>query len=130
MRENLRRSARKVVTALTPRRSEFPRSLKDDHSHDHIPPTPRLRPEDLEKGLRAEVCRGGGGVPTAGNRRGSGRGSEEREREREEVNGREVDGRDVGTESVARHGAQFPRDDLTCPRFGAPEDTQGDRLME
>lgn len=47
IRETLRRSARKVVTALTPRsRSEFPRELKDE-----VPPTPRIRKEDLEKGL-------------------------------------------------------------------------------
>jgi hypothetical protein len=64
VRERLRRSARKVVAALTPRRSEFPRSLKDpdnesNHSrsnrrprHDNVPPTPRLRPDqlDLEQG--------------------------------------------------------------------------------
>jgi len=58
IRESIRRSARKVVTALTPRRSEFPRSLKDepgtsrarDHKRlDDVPPTPRL-PVDLEKG--------------------------------------------------------------------------------
>jgi hypothetical protein len=49
VRETLRRSARRVVTALTPRsRSEFPRELKDDHP---VPPTPRIRPEDLEKGM-------------------------------------------------------------------------------
>lgn len=61
MRETLRRSARKVKTALTPRRTEFPSSVKDPearHSRrghrklsDDVPPTPRLRPEDVEKGL-------------------------------------------------------------------------------
>ena len=58
VRESIRRSARKVVTALTPRRSEFPRSVKErrpDGSRgrvrlDDVPPTPRL-PRDLEKGL-------------------------------------------------------------------------------
>ncbi|KAG9254676.1 uncharacterized protein F5Z01DRAFT_686576 [Emericellopsis atlantica] len=60
MRETLRRSARKVKTALTPRRAEFPSHLKDTHASssrrrqhtrlDDVPPTPRLRPEDLEKG--------------------------------------------------------------------------------
>ncbi|KAI0601147.1 hypothetical protein F4775DRAFT_480963 [Biscogniauxia sp. FL1348] len=64
VRENIRRSARKVVTALTPRRSEFPRSAKESSSRtsrgrvrlDDIPPTPRLRPEDIEKGLaKSEV---------------------------------------------------------------------------
>lgn len=65
MKETIRRSARKVATALTPRRSEFPASVKDTEStasfkvsrrsrrktdHD-VPPTPRLRPEDVEKGL-------------------------------------------------------------------------------
>jgi len=80
VRETLRRSARKVVTALTPRRTEFPRSVKDvgggggagslsmsssssssrgrrgvriADEHDLVPPTPRLSPErllDLEKG--------------------------------------------------------------------------------
>ena len=66
VRENIRRSAKKVVTALTPRRSEFPRSVKESSSSsssrgrtrlDDVPPTPRLRPEDLEKGLKAEVRR-------------------------------------------------------------------------
>jgi hypothetical protein len=63
MRETLRRSAKKVVTALTPRRSEFPRSVKDESparsrggpksKYDDVPPTPRLKPEDVEKGMRA-----------------------------------------------------------------------------
>lgn len=59
IRESIRRSARKVVTALTPRRSEFPKSVKESSGRssrgrvrlDDVPPTPRLRPEDLEKGL-------------------------------------------------------------------------------
>ncbi|KAL7621942.1 hypothetical protein AAE478_007442 [Parahypoxylon ruwenzoriense] len=59
VRESIRRSARKVVTALTPRRSEFPKSAKDSSGNssrgrvrlDDVPPTPRLRPEDIEKGL-------------------------------------------------------------------------------
>ncbi|KAF3761744.1 hypothetical protein M406DRAFT_243757, partial [Cryphonectria parasitica EP155] len=59
VRETIRRSAKKVVTALTPRRSEFPKSVKDGpaksrrgHARiDDVPPTPRLRPEDIEKGL-------------------------------------------------------------------------------
>ncbi|EMR70262.1 hypothetical protein MGN70_000116 [Eutypa lata] len=62
VRENLRRSARKVVTALTPRRSEFPKSVKESGKSsrgrvrlDDVPPTPRLRPEDLEKGLQTKV---------------------------------------------------------------------------
>lgn len=66
VRETLRRSARKVVTALTPRRSEFPKSVKEGSSRgrngrvrlDDVPPTPRLKPEDLEKGLaQADVKR-------------------------------------------------------------------------
>ncbi|KAI1846096.1 hypothetical protein JX265_001018 [Neoarthrinium moseri] len=59
IRESIRRSAKKVVTALTPRRSEFPRSVKESTGRtsrgrvrlDDVPPTPRLRPEDVEKGL-------------------------------------------------------------------------------
>jgi hypothetical protein len=60
VRETLRRSTRKVVAALTPRRSEFPRSVKESSGGrsrggrmklDEVPPTPRLKPEDLEKGL-------------------------------------------------------------------------------
>lgn len=63
VRETLRRSTRKVVTALTPRRSEFPRSVKESNGAsrprgrvrlDDVPPTPKLRPEDLEKGFRRE----------------------------------------------------------------------------
>ncbi|KAI3398997.1 hypothetical protein diail_8024 [Diaporthe ilicicola] len=64
VREKLRQSAKKVVTALTPRRSEFPKSVKQRPTRsnggrvrveDEIPPTPRLKPEDLEKGLTAKV---------------------------------------------------------------------------
>ncbi|KAI1737435.1 hypothetical protein F4680DRAFT_214219 [Xylaria scruposa] len=59
VRESIRRSARKVVTALTPRRSEFPRSVKESSGRssrgrvrlEDVPPTPKLRPEDVEKGL-------------------------------------------------------------------------------
>jgi hypothetical protein len=41
---------------LTPRRSEFPKSVKQSGRRsrlDDVPPTPRIRPEylDLEKGL-------------------------------------------------------------------------------
>ncbi|KAK6080625.1 hypothetical protein SCUP234_05171 [Seiridium cupressi] len=61
VRESIRRSAKKVVTALTPRRSEFPRSVKESGRTsrgrvrlDDVPPTPRLRPEDLEKGLNVK----------------------------------------------------------------------------
>jgi len=58
MRETLRRSVRKVATALTPRRSEFPKSVKDSvgrggrmNKLDDVPPTPRLpKQTDLEKG--------------------------------------------------------------------------------
>ncbi|KAI1758106.1 hypothetical protein F4782DRAFT_12932 [Xylaria castorea] len=59
VRESIRRSARKVVTALTPRRAEFPRSVKESSGRssrgrvrlDDVPPTPKIRPEDVEKGL-------------------------------------------------------------------------------
>ncbi|KAL2018264.1 hypothetical protein VTK56DRAFT_1018 [Thermocarpiscus australiensis] len=61
IKETLRRSARKVVTALTPRRTEFPKSVKESTGRrggrarlDDVPPTPRIKPEhlDLEKGLK------------------------------------------------------------------------------
>jgi hypothetical protein len=65
MKETLRRSARKVKTALTPRRAEFPSHLKDpedpssrwrQHTRlEDVPPTPGLRPEDLEKGRTKTV---------------------------------------------------------------------------
>lgn len=59
MKETLRRSARKVKTALTPRRTEFPDYVKDGPSSSRrarvrlgdVPPTPKLTPEDIEKGL-------------------------------------------------------------------------------
>ncbi|KAH6894258.1 hypothetical protein B0T10DRAFT_246254 [Thelonectria olida] len=60
MRETIRKSARKVVTALTPRRSEFPSSVKESRraKFNDVPPTPRVRPEDMEKGLaKAEAKR-------------------------------------------------------------------------
>ncbi|KAL7951784.1 hypothetical protein V8C42DRAFT_305216 [Trichoderma barbatum] len=59
IKETIRRSTKKVATALTPRRSEFPRSVKGSTRSnrrgrtkiDEVPPTPRIRPEDLEKGM-------------------------------------------------------------------------------
>ncbi|KIE03559.1 hypothetical protein MAJ_00090, partial [Metarhizium majus ARSEF 297] len=58
--EVFRHSVKKVVAAITPRRTEFPNSVKRSMkaskrdrstlSDDDVPPTPRLRPEDLEKG--------------------------------------------------------------------------------
>lgn len=65
IKETIRRSAKKVATALTPRRTEFPDWVKDSDSmassksskrgrpqiNNDVPPTPRLRPEDVEKGL-------------------------------------------------------------------------------
>ncbi|KAL8393174.1 hypothetical protein RB595_003103 [Gaeumannomyces hyphopodioides] len=63
VRETIRKSAKRVVTALTPRRSEFPKSAKESRSGrvrlDDVPPTPRLRPEDLEKGLAPPAPRQG-----------------------------------------------------------------------
>jgi len=60
MRETIRRSTRKVVNALTPRRTEFPKSVKESMGRggkmnklDDIPPTPRFKPNDLEKGLES-----------------------------------------------------------------------------
>ncbi|KAK4166510.1 hypothetical protein QBC43DRAFT_206453 [Cladorrhinum sp. PSN259] len=60
IKETIRRSARKVVTALTPRRSEFPRSVKESRGGrvklDEVPPTPRIPQHiDLEKGLAAKA---------------------------------------------------------------------------
>lgn len=73
IKETIRRSAKKVATALTPRRSEFPASLKDSDSttslkaskknrsrREDVPPTPRLRPEDVEKGLAEAEARSKG----------------------------------------------------------------------
>ncbi|KAI1777423.1 hypothetical protein F4818DRAFT_347830 [Hypoxylon cercidicola] len=64
VRESIRRSARKVVTALTPRRSEFPKSVKESGKSskgrvrlNDVPPTPRLRQEDIEKGLAQSSIR-------------------------------------------------------------------------
>jgi len=54
VRATIRRSARRVVTALTPRRSEFPSSVKQGKRNskriDHVPPTPKVKGFDLEKG--------------------------------------------------------------------------------
>jgi hypothetical protein len=58
VRESLRRSARRVVTALTPKRSEFPKSVKDGQGRasrsrgrdGDVPPTPK-KPVDVEKGV-------------------------------------------------------------------------------
>lgn len=68
MREKFRQSARKVVNALTPRRSEFPKEVKEGPIRggkrgirlDDVPPTPRLRPEDVEKGLAVNISSKGG----------------------------------------------------------------------
>jgi hypothetical protein len=74
MKETIRRSAKKVATALTPRRTEFPSHLKDSDStislkpskksrgrqNQDVPPTPRLRPEDVEKGLAQAEARSKG----------------------------------------------------------------------
>ncbi|KAI9151704.1 hypothetical protein HJFPF1_08913 [Paramyrothecium foliicola] len=66
IKETIRRSARKVVTVLTPRRTEFPDSVKNfggssrrtrTRIADDVPPTPRLRPEDVEKGLAQAEAR-------------------------------------------------------------------------
>ena len=57
VRATIRRSARRVVTALTPRRSEFPSSVKQGRRSsknmsriDDVPPTPKIKGVDLEKG--------------------------------------------------------------------------------
>lgn len=66
VRENIRKSARKVVIAMTPRRTEFPKEIRESMSqvkrkHRHgrfaedVPPTPRLGSEDLEKGIPADM---------------------------------------------------------------------------
>lgn len=56
LRKTLRRSAKRVATALTPRRSTFPRDVQQRRPArsgmariDEVPPTPR-RTSDLEKG--------------------------------------------------------------------------------
>ncbi|PHH62510.1 hypothetical protein CDD81_7083 [Ophiocordyceps australis] len=58
VREKMRKSARKIVTALTPRRAEFPASAKKTRStpgwnstkipHE-VPPTPSFMHRDVEK---------------------------------------------------------------------------------
>lgn len=56
VRKTIRRSARRVATALTPRRSTFPKDVQQRRSTrgatkiDDIPPTPRIRGFDVEKG--------------------------------------------------------------------------------
>jgi hypothetical protein len=57
VRATIRRSARRVATALTPRRSEFPSSVKQGRRSsknmsriDEVPPTPKIKGVDLEKG--------------------------------------------------------------------------------
>ncbi|KAG9246923.1 hypothetical protein BJ878DRAFT_539820 [Calycina marina] len=58
VRKTIRRSARKVATALTPRRTAFPKDIQKRRSKmskiDEVPPTPRLREDfgDIEKGSR------------------------------------------------------------------------------
>lgn len=81
LREKMRRSARKVVAALTPRRSEFPRSVKEGSGKgargrmrlDDVPPTPRLRPEDVEKGLAVDIRRSPDGRSKATSKKWPGR---------------------------------------------------------
>lgn len=57
VRKTIRRSARRVATALTPRRSTFPkdvqkvrRSSRGLTKIDEVPPTPMTRSSDIEKG--------------------------------------------------------------------------------
>jgi hypothetical protein len=57
VRKTIRRSAKRVATALTPRRSTFPkdvqqprRSTRGATQIDDIPPTPRIQNFDVEKG--------------------------------------------------------------------------------
>ncbi len=60
VRERMRRSARRVVTALTPRRSAFPKDVHGRRSSrrssrglrkiDEIPNTPKVQTTDVEKG--------------------------------------------------------------------------------
>jgi hypothetical protein len=59
VRASIRKSARRVATALTPRRTEFPKNvMKNSKSKrnsrgmlriDEVPPTPRLTNQDIEK---------------------------------------------------------------------------------
>lgn len=57
VRKTIRKSARRVATALTPRRSTFPRDVQKVKRSsrgltkiDEVPPTPRMRSGDIEKG--------------------------------------------------------------------------------
>ncbi|RFU35151.1 hypothetical protein B7463_g1230, partial [Scytalidium lignicola] len=53
IRESIRRSARRVATALTPRRSTFPKDVRRSRGLERIeevPPTPKRRMQDIEKG--------------------------------------------------------------------------------
>jgi len=56
IRATIRRSAKRVATALTPRRSTFPKDVQQRRSTrgasriDDIPPTPKVRSFDVEKG--------------------------------------------------------------------------------
>jgi hypothetical protein len=60
VRATIRKSAKRVATALTPRRSEFPKGVRDPKRAssrgmsrmDDVPPTPRLKREDIEKGVK------------------------------------------------------------------------------
>lgn len=58
VRKTIRRSARKVATALTPRRSTFPKDVHNRRSTrstkgltkiDEVPPTPKMKSRDIEK---------------------------------------------------------------------------------
>jgi len=53
VRKTIRRSARRVATALTPRRSTFPKdarmSTRGLTKIDEVPPTPKFRSNDVEK---------------------------------------------------------------------------------
>ncbi|KFZ11891.1 hypothetical protein V501_04521 [Pseudogymnoascus sp. VKM F-4519 (FW-2642)] len=56
IRASIRKSAKRVATALTPRRSEFPKNVRNPKRNsrgmskiDEVPPTPRITNEDLEK---------------------------------------------------------------------------------
>ncbi|RQM05992.1 hypothetical protein DH86_00002546 [Scytalidium sp. 3C] len=53
IRASIRRSARRVATALTPRRSTFPKDIRKSRGLeriDELPPTPKIRHDDVEKG--------------------------------------------------------------------------------
>ena len=69
MRETIRRSARKVVTVMTPRRTQFPDSVKDDmestrggrsKARFNKPRFAGSSSEDVEKGMTTKNSRGGG----------------------------------------------------------------------